>query len=774
MIVERIGVEAIWQDARFESGIKRYNSAISTAEKNTSAALGNMGNAWGKYEQQAEKSGRGITQALIKSYTDIVNIANTIIGVFREIGQAIEAVFAIAAEGAQQMRAQRAFAQLSGGAEQATENLRVMREATRGAISDQQLMEQASTMLALGVARNSEELGRATRSIVSLGSAMKGLSAERAIQSFVLLTSNFESSKARLDDFGLTVADVQWRVDEYAKSGKDAQEAIRLALLDAVDEKFRQIGGSTEDAAVIFERFQAQTENIGDAFKQRLAPAMAAFVERLIQIDNIKFAETLDRWEQGFLKIAAVAGGMWAAFKQLSETVYQLVYIIQYGLGKSEIFDKVAKGVESIASQLQATLGDLPVVTAYQQAYNETLARGQELAASSRKVNEDLATSYSNMAANSNAAAEAAAKVATELEKYEDRIRALQVRGLEQLVEMSIAADRQIEDSARARARRLEDIERGLAERREQIAQQAATQRARIEQQYSDALQQAQQSYNDAVAQAAQQHARRMEDIERRYQERKRQIEERFSVSFQDAVRKRDALALIEAIRTRQRDLENARRERDQQRTDAEADYNRQIAEQQQALERAREQARIAREQQLSDLQENLRRQEEELNASRAKQLEDMRRAEEREAEDRAIANRRKLEDMQRQFTLERAQAEAAYLGDETAYRAHLERMLQLTQQYIPRIYTMRPTTGGVLPSGRVPGFADGGVMIANTPTLARFGESGPELVIAQPLSGSFTHNVTGAITAQMAGMQGQLTAAVNQAVIEAFRKVMR
>ena len=66
--------------------------------------------------------------------------------------------------------------------------------------------------------------------------------------------------------------------------------------------------------------------------------------------------------------------------------------------------------------------------------------------------------------------------------------------------------------------------------------------------------------------------------------------------------------------------------------------------------------------------------------------------------------------------------------------------------------------------------------MIANKPTLAMFGERGPEMIIVQPLPpGSQTHNIAGSVTHQInatisqsiAGMEGRIAGAVQQALMD-------
>jgi len=756
--VEKFGVEATFETAKFEQGVRRYDQALGRAEKSTRDFQRGATQA----SEGADRATAISTKNMAIALSVVVAAIHAAIQTLRMFARVAKAAFVAAREGADKLRARRVFAQLTDDIGGAAKTLEVMRTATRSAATDQALMEQATGLLTLKIVKSSEELGKAARSITTVANLVKGFSAERAIQSFTLLASNFESSKLRLDDFGLTLDDVQPKIDAYAASGASASEAIRLALLESIDQKFIELGGSVEDAALAFDQLEASAANVSDRLKQSLAPAMTIVVEEMLTVTTgvEEQEDSFYALSESLIKVTAVA------------TAFGVVY--------AEVAASMTRGT-TITDFLA---GNLDTIAIFQETYNRAMETGGGILKQATRGQKELAKATEE-------AGMAAALAGEDWEKYQDKLEQLRLRGLEQLIQQAISAERQIVDAAIARARRIEDLERQTAQRREQIAQQAARRRAQIEQQYTQAIVQAEAQARQAREAAARAHSERLEQIERQYQERKRQIEEQFAQSFGRAIRSRDALALIEAIRTRKKDLDEAKRQRDEQKADAGADYNRQLDDQRRALEEQRRQAQEARRQQLADLQENIREQEQDLEDNYQKQIDDLDRNLEQQRQDRERAAQRQLQDMLSQFRTARAQALGEYRQDETAYRNHLERMLALTNAYIPSIFGTLPGAGGYRPqTGGGPGgpqsFAEGGAFVTQGTQQITVGEV-PEMVIVQPLrqmtaatptgasvGGQMRHQVSGAIEAQMEGFQGRLSVAISQAVNEAMMRVLQ
>jgi len=329
------------------------------------------------------------------------------------------------------------------------------------------------------------------------------------------------------------------------------------------------------------------------------------------------------------------------------------------------------------------------------------------------------------------------------------------------VVDMEAGYNRQIIDININRARAIEDIDRNLTQQRAQAAAQLSQRMAQIEAQGAQQQQQ-----------AAQQHAQQMAQIEEQHQERIRDIKKRYQESMYEAVANRDATAALEAMRTRDDELEEAGRDRDKQQADAQESYARQQEEQRVNLETQRQQAQEAYSQQMADLALSRQQQIGELDLSIQHQMEDMQRH-----------NQWEIEAMRNKFSTEYTDAVNAYASEESAYRQHLVNMQTIYAQYGGGGY------GPARPAGYTGRWATGGAFVASGPTQATFGEAGvPELVVAQPLSpvagmgmgagtnvsGTMRHDVQGSVEGVMSGFEGRLTGAISQAVLRAFGEVLR
>lgn len=348
-----------------------------------------------------------------------------------------------------------------------------------------------------------------------------------------------------------------------------------------------------------------------------------------------------------------------------------------------------------------------------------------------------------------------------ELAELEKRMAEDQADIAQRVLEMERDYNRQIVDMNINRARSIEDIDRDLAKSREQAATQLASRLAQIEAQGAE-----------QAEQAAYEHARRMEEIERQYQERVQDIQKRYRETMWDAIANRDATAALKAMRTRREELDEAKRDRDQDRADTQADYERQQAEQAHNLEIQRQQAQQAYAQQMADLELSRQEQIEELDRSLARQLEDLQRH-----------NQWTLAEMRQEFRNEYAESIAAYASEEALYAQHLENMRRIWETYGGNWGL--PQTGS---RGFIGGYAEGGSFVTGGPTTATFGEGGvPELVTAVPLrglyrdsgagaggyGGTMRHEVSGAIEGVMGGFEGRLSGAITGAVLRAFGEVL-
>jgi hypothetical protein len=188
--------------------------------------------------------------------------------------ETVRAVYELGKFGAESLRTQASFEAISGSAMEAETRLEAMRRATRGAISDQQMMSAASRMMQMGLANNAAELETMAGMAVRLGAAM-GKDAAGAIEEWNLLIAN--QSIPRLDTFGVSAARVRTRIKQLqaATKGMTREEAFMVAVMEEGEESLERLGETVDDEMLAFEQMEANIANLKAAFGEQLAPAIA-------------------------------------------------------------------------------------------------------------------------------------------------------------------------------------------------------------------------------------------------------------------------------------------------------------------------------------------------------------------------------------------------------------------------------------------------------------------------------------------------------------------
>ena len=232
----------------------------------------------------ANKAGPGIKAAekdmggLGKAAT-AVGAALTVAGVVA----AGKAAYELGVLGAQSLRTKHAFEMISGGAYDASENLDAMRRATRGAMSEQDMMASANQLLQMGLAGNAAELEQVTTMATRLGSAM-GKEAGPAVQEFALMLAN--QSIPRLDTFGISASKVRARMEELQKAtpGLSREMAFMTATMEEGEEAMGRLGEAVDDELQANEQLEASWANLKTMAGEELAPAMEDVARALTEV----------------------------------------------------------------------------------------------------------------------------------------------------------------------------------------------------------------------------------------------------------------------------------------------------------------------------------------------------------------------------------------------------------------------------------------------------------------------------------------------------------
>lgn len=196
-----------------------------------------------------------------------------------------KAVYQLAQLGAQSQRTTQAFENISGGTAQAEANLAAMERATRGAMSEMEMMANANKLLQMGLADSSEELATVTEMATRLGASM-GMDAAQAMDDFAAMLAN--KSIPRLDQFGIASGRVRERWNELKKAVGD-DEAFKLAVMEEGRAALERLGPAVDDNQLAFERLEATLQDIKVEIGERLTPVLA---------DAAETAELLITWNE--------------------------------------------------------------------------------------------------------------------------------------------------------------------------------------------------------------------------------------------------------------------------------------------------------------------------------------------------------------------------------------------------------------------------------------------------------------------------------------------
>ena len=177
----------------------------------------------------------------------------------------------------------RAFETLSGGLAKSTQGLEMITEATNGAMSEFDLLQQANNALVLGITDNNEEMAEMFNMAQRLGRAL-GRDTRSSVES--LVTGIGRQSRLMLDNIGIVVkADkayakyaLQLGVSSESLTENQKKQAFLNATLDAAREKVSRLPDEIRSSQDSFDEFASSMENlqvrIGNVVLEALVPLM--------------------------------------------------------------------------------------------------------------------------------------------------------------------------------------------------------------------------------------------------------------------------------------------------------------------------------------------------------------------------------------------------------------------------------------------------------------------------------------------------------------------
>lgn len=209
----------------------------------------------------AEKAGR-------RSAPSLESIAKGVTGIGIAAGGmylAAREAWQLLGEGADLEAAEIRFSRLSESIDSTADvMLGRLKQATKGLVSDADLVASATEIMSLGL-QDTED------GVVRLATVSGNLAWD--MNQVILTMAN--NSKARLDALGLSIEDVETRMVALQEQGFDADKAFDLAVIEAGEAKYLLLGDAADTTAGKMQILETALENANNEFKIGLAEGFA-------------------------------------------------------------------------------------------------------------------------------------------------------------------------------------------------------------------------------------------------------------------------------------------------------------------------------------------------------------------------------------------------------------------------------------------------------------------------------------------------------------------
>jgi hypothetical protein len=244
--------------------------------------LGLKKEGFDKGVKETDKSLKGMT----KSFKDTA-IAIGATGI--AIAAAGKQIYELGKRGAIVTQTADSFDYLSKKLGLAPDLLNQLRTASRGTISDMQLMSSTATLLAGTSDELGKALGQATPQLLEIAKAANKLNPSLGTTSHMydsIALGIKRASPLILDNLGLTIkiGDAnEAMAEELGKSvealtAEEKQMALLNATLRAGDQLIAQVGGTTDSATDSFAQFETTIANLKDQISKELSPAVSGIL----------------------------------------------------------------------------------------------------------------------------------------------------------------------------------------------------------------------------------------------------------------------------------------------------------------------------------------------------------------------------------------------------------------------------------------------------------------------------------------------------------------
>lgn len=696
-------------------------SSLADAARNAADAVSGIAES-SQEVGQAEEGPKKFSASISSVYY----AAQLAVSGIQAVASSVEQFIAIGEEAAGGVDIARSFELLASQAGvSADELLANMRRASRGTVSEVELMRSANRALLAGGADIASELPRLFE-IARAAAIATGQDVSRVYET--LVTGIVKGSPQLIDnaEIYLSLGDA---LDTYAASlGKSTDELTRQermqATLNAVLEQgaryTEMVGSEAGQASDAFIAYHTAVQELRQELGERLLPTTTRVAQALADLARTAGGGFAEDYSVELHKALQDTDDFLATVRHAAEQVGQhpsltggWKTLMQAIADTTDSYDEYREGVQAALAVLERNVSYLELADAQasvlsREEYEAARALRERAAAS-----EQAAQSARQQIVQEQQLADVEARVTDSAQ----RLAQVQQSIAEEVADIKAEAARRAADEASRQAQREQQAAIQAARQIEDAMRRAEQRRVAIAQQYSDAIAQAQVQYHKTVQSAQASHAQQMESIERAYRRRLAEIEADYEQSEEEAIQNRDALALERARKQRERDIAEAEQSHSEQVSRAQESYRQQLSE-----------ARAAYQQQIAAARQ-----------ARARQEEELRQSLERMRQEQAIAARRRQEDAAREEAYKQAQLQQWIAREIEAVRnkhaqelreaqVYHQRMLAEQARYIAAMSRLAVRYPSVRPqAGVVPGMASGGYA---TSGVYQLGEEGREFVL--------------------------------------------
>jgi len=154
--------------------------------------------------------------------------------------------------------------------------------AAGGAVDNLSASVNATKLFAMGLAETAQEADKLTRIAIGLGAAV-GKDAKSSFEDFTLLLAN--QSILRLDQFGLSAAQVRARMDELMETNKNLTRdlAFQRAAMELGAEKLEKLDAAGFKATSNWQRLGAEVRNFGIFLGDAINEGVDPFLDRIFE-----------------------------------------------------------------------------------------------------------------------------------------------------------------------------------------------------------------------------------------------------------------------------------------------------------------------------------------------------------------------------------------------------------------------------------------------------------------------------------------------------------